>query len=92
MKIYARIQDGCVAELLKTDGEIANMFHRELIWVDVSANPEVAAGWRFDGMNVTPPSPRPSLSGAVGPTIADLQAQLAAIGAQLAALSNNGRE
>ncbi len=85
MKTYARVQDGLVAELLKTDGDITSMFSPSLVWVDVSSQPNIAEGWNFDGTNFTPPSPPPPQSPV--PTIADLQAQIAAISAQLATLS-----
>ncbi len=84
-KTYARIQDGCVAELLVTDKDITAMFNPALIWVDVTATPDVAAGWQFDGASFshppTPPPPPPA------PTIAELQAQIAVLSAQLTALS-----
>ena len=85
MKIYARIQDGLIAELLRTDDDITGLFNPALSWVDVSSQPDIAEGWHFDGTNFTPPSPPPP--GAPGPTIAELQTQLAALSAQLAALS-----
>lgn len=87
MKTYARIQDGQVAELLRTDGDIANMFNPALVWSDVSSHPEVTEGWHFDGTNFTPPSAPPTT--APVPTLAELQEQLAAINAQLAALSGD---
>ena len=37
MKTYARIQDGRVAELFATDGDITSMFNPALVWVDVSS-------------------------------------------------------
>ncbi len=55
MKTYARIQDGLVAELLKTDGDITSMFNPALVWVDVSSQPDIAEGWHFDGTKFTPP-------------------------------------
>ncbi len=85
MKTYARIQDGLVAELLKTDGNIASMFNAALVWVDVSSQPEVGERWQFDGTRFSPPAPPPPT--ATAPTIAELQAQLAEISAQLTALS-----
>jgi hypothetical protein len=85
MKTYARIQDGLVAELLHTDGDITSMFNPALVWVDVSSHSEIAESWHFDGTNFVPPAvPQPA---APAPTIAGLQAQLAALGAQLATLS-----
>jgi hypothetical protein len=85
MKVYARIQDGLVAELLTTDGEITSLFHPALVWVDVSSRASIAAGWHFDGANFTPPPAPPPVAPA--PSIAELQTQLAAISAQLATLS-----
>ena len=44
MKTYARIQDGLVAETLKTEGDITSMFNPALVWVDVSSRPDIAEG------------------------------------------------
>lgn len=87
MRTYARIQGGCVAELLKTDGDITAMFNPALVWIDISAQPSVAEGWQFDGTTFTPPvivSPTPPVV-----TLAELQAQIAALSAQLAALQQD---
>ncbi len=85
MRTYARIQDGCVAELLKTDGDITAMFNPELVWIDVSAQPSVAEGWQFNGTTFTTPVIVPPTAPVV--TLAELQAQIAALSAQLAAFS-----
>jgi hypothetical protein len=85
MKTYARIEDGLIAELLRTEDDITSLFHPALSWVEVSSQPDIAVGWHFDGTDFTPPSPPPPA--APGPTIAELQRQLAALSAQLAALS-----
>ena len=78
-------QDGLIVELLKTDSDITNKFNPALFWVDVSSHADIVEGWRFDGKNFTaPPAPPPA---AAVPTIAELQAQIAVISAQLAALS-----
>jgi hypothetical protein len=88
MKTYARIQQGLVAEMLKTDGDITAMFNPALDWVDVSSEPSVADGWIFDGKSFTPPPASPTV--APTPTIAELQAQLTILSAQLEVLSNKG--
>jgi hypothetical protein len=85
MKTYARIQDGLVAELLTTEGDITGMFNPALVWVDVSSRPDVAENWQFDRTNFSPPSAPPTSPATA--TIAELQAQLAALSAQLATLS-----
>jgi hypothetical protein len=45
MNKFARIHDGCVAELLETDGDITQMFHPDLTWVEVAG--DVSVGDRF---------------------------------------------
>jgi hypothetical protein len=85
MKTYARILDGRVAELLATDQDIATMFNPALQWVDASAIVGIAEGWQFDGSNFTsPPAPPPP---PATPTLAELQAQITLLTAQLAVLS-----
>ena len=56
METYVRIENDTVIELLKTDGDIATMFHRDLHWTDVSGDSDVAYGWRYDGKCCLPPS------------------------------------
>ena len=85
MKTYARIQNEVVAELLTTDLDIAGCFNPTLIWVDVSAVSGIAPGWQQDPSGFSPPAataapPEP-------PSLAQLQAAIAAISAQLAALT-----
>lgn len=58
MSNYARIDDGLVAELLSTDGDITEMFHPGLVWIEVPVGVDVAAGWSFaDGEFSAPPPP-----------------------------------
>jgi hypothetical protein len=85
MRLYARIQDGVVAELLATDGDITTMFNPALLWVDISSRPEISAGWQLDGTEFIAPSPAPPAAPPL--TIAELQAQIAQLSAQLTALS-----
>ena len=77
---YARIEHGTVAELLETDGDIAEMFHPSLIWVpapdDVAFGDEYADG-QFE-------RPQPSVPVIIIPTsISPAQARLALLGAGL---------
>lgn len=86
MRTYARIQDGIVAELFRTDGDITAMFNPALLWVDISNHPDVTENWRYDGSVFTAPTAPPPQQPV--PTINELQAQISLLGAQLAALSN----
>ena len=85
MRTYARIQNGTVVELLKTEGDITAMFNPALVWVDVSSQTDVSEGWQFDGTHFTPPPAQPTSSPL--PSITELHAKLAALSAQIAALT-----
>lgn len=51
MKTYARIENGVVVELFTTDGNMAEMFHPDLIWEDVTNAAGVKEGWKKSGPN-----------------------------------------
>ncbi|WP_085712894.1 MULTISPECIES: hypothetical protein [unclassified Pseudomonas] len=36
MKTYARVVENTVVELFSTDGNMVEMFHPDLLWVDIS--------------------------------------------------------
>ncbi|WP_347904448.1 tail fiber assembly protein [Pseudomonas purpurea] len=44
MNKYTRIESGAVAELLEVEGDITEMFHPDLVWVDVTGQ-EVFEKW-----------------------------------------------
>jgi hypothetical protein len=44
VKTFARIEAGIVAELLRTEVALADLFHPALRWVEV-VDPAVAPGW-----------------------------------------------
>lgn len=57
MKKYARIENGLVVELLETDGNIAELFHPDIVWEDVTGISGIAEGWRkTDAGFVRPPA------------------------------------
>jgi hypothetical protein len=85
MRTYARIQNGVVAETLKTSSDITTMFNPALVWVDVTSQAQVREGWHFDGEQFAPP-PEPAPPAPM-PTLSELQAQLAALAAKIAVLS-----
>lgn len=52
MKTYARIDSGAIAEFFETDGDITEMFHPDLVWVDVTnASPLPSWGWSAVGVS-----------------------------------------
>ncbi len=55
MKKYARIDNGVVAELLETDGNIEEMFHPDIMWVDVTNIAGVAEGYLYKDGLFSPP-------------------------------------
>lgn len=66
MSTYAHVEDSIVVELFTPpDGvPIEECFHADLLWVDCSANPDVAPGWtatqiRGDWTFAPPPDPPP---------------------------------
>jgi len=83
-KTFARIQDGAVAELFATDADISSLFAPALVWVDVTGISGVAQGCLYDGSAFTAPPP---VAAPPAPSLADLQAQLQALAAQIAALT-----
>ncbi|MBB6153856.1 hypothetical protein HDC30_001064 [Pseudomonas sp. JAI115] len=66
MKTYARIVNNTVAELISTDGNMADMFHPDLLWVDitdVTPTPQIdwnanfgTLGWVFTAPEVAAPN------------------------------------
>jgi hypothetical protein len=81
MKTYARINDGIVAELLATDGDISQMFHPAIVWVDAGST--VAVGDLYSGGAFSKPT-------IPAPTEAQLEAMAgAAVTSMLDALANS---
>ena len=87
MRTYARIQNGVVAETLKTSSDITKMFNPALVWVDITSQGQIREGWHFDGKTFSPPA-EPAAAAAM-PTISELRAQIAALDAKITALSDH---
>jgi hypothetical protein len=86
MNRYARIQAGFVAELFATDYDITTLFNPALVWVPIPEGETIAEGWSYsDGVFAAPPSVPPPPE----PTLSELQAQLQALAARIAALMQN---
>lgn len=85
MAIYARIQNGTVAELITTSMDPSQLFNPALVWAQVTTQ-GVTVGWSYSNGAFTAPQPvvPPAL---VTPSLSQLQAELTAITAQIAALT-----
>jgi hypothetical protein len=90
MTIYARIEDGRVAELFDTDEDIHELFHPALRWVE--CGPLVSVGWTYDGVNFSEPPLQPAVEQppTVIPPLDKLKAWLAANPDVVAALDREG--
>lgn len=53
---YARIQNDIVAEIIETDGDIAEMYHPDIQIVPCS-DPAVTEGYTYDGSKFHEPAP-----------------------------------
>jgi hypothetical protein len=80
MKTYARIENGVVAELFETDGDIAEMFHPSMVWIEAPAN--VAVGYSYSAGSFTPPA-APAPMAHVPQSVSPLQARRALLAAGL---------
>jgi hypothetical protein len=87
MTVYARIEAGSVAELLRTEANIASLFHPALRWVE-ALEPAVAVGW-IEGPNglAAPPPRAPAPEPPATTTLEQLQARIAELAEQVAALT-----
>lgn len=56
MKTYARLQDGRVTETFVSARSIGEFFHPSLVWIDITASPQVRMGWMYDGEQFHPPA------------------------------------
>ncbi|PIK75249.1 tail fiber assembly protein [Pseudomonas sp. 382] len=57
MPIYARIEDCRVMELLETDGDITQMFHPSLVWIEVPQDVPATQGWECVEGEFSAPAP-----------------------------------
>jgi hypothetical protein len=59
MRIWGRVADGAICELLQTNRAISELFHPELQWVDLSDQSDVLEGWLWDGERACAPESAP---------------------------------
>ena len=55
MARYARIEQGRVREVVETAQRIEDLYHPDLIWVELCGKPEVFPGWVVQPDGFSPP-------------------------------------
>jgi len=56
MAKYARIDNGSVAEIFETEQDITQLFHPDLIWVDITnVEPSPEYGWKYNSKKFSQP-------------------------------------
>ncbi len=57
MTMYARVEQGIVRELVETDQRIEDLYHPDLLWVEIGDAPDVRPGWIVGHEGFAPPEP-----------------------------------
>jgi len=84
MKTYARLQDGRVAETFVSARGIGELFHPSLVWIDITASPQVRVGWTYDGEQFHSPA---VIVAPEATSLAQLQAELSALTQRVSAFA-----
>ncbi|MGA9865698.1 MAG: hypothetical protein WBQ75_04580 [Acetobacteraceae bacterium] len=87
MKIYARLQDGRVAETFVGAGAIGELFHPSLVWIDITASPQVRVSWMYDGEQFHSPA---LIVAPEAISLAQLQAELSNLTQRISAFARAG--
>jgi hypothetical protein len=82
MKHFARLETGCVVELLTTHADPSDIFHPSLNWRET--RDDVQIGWLATDTGFEPSTP-PVATPTPPPDLAQLQADLSALIAKFAA-------
>ena len=84
MRVFARIEDGVVRELHWAEADISGRFHAALRWVEVTGR-DVKEGFRETEAGFVAPVEE-AVEAVMEPTIGELQAAVAELGARIAAM------
>ncbi len=72
MTMYARVEQGVVRELVETDQRIEELYHPDLLWVNVQGLSGVCPGWIARREGFAPPEPEAILAATPAVDITDL--------------------
>lgn len=72
MTMYARVEQGVVRELVETDQRIEELYHPDLLWVDVQGLSGVCPGWIVGHEGLAPPEPETILAATPTVDVAEL--------------------
>ena len=91
MTRYARVEQGSVREVVETAGRIEELYHPDLLWVELQGRPEVVPGWVVgpDGFSLPEAEKAP-----VAPVIdvAELAGRVGELQEQLRVLDSGGSD
>lgn len=88
MNTYARVSNGIVMELFMTSADITTLFPPAIVWINVTGVAGIQVGWVQNGTAfVAPAAQTPTIP---TPTLASVQAQLAALQSQVNVLAAAG--
>ena len=91
MTRYARVEQGSVREIVETDRRIEELYHPDLLWVELQGRPEVVPGWVVGPDGFSPPEAERT---AVVPMIdvAELARRVRELQEQLRTLGSGGSD
>ncbi|MGI4802541.1 MAG: hypothetical protein ACRYG8_52625 [Janthinobacterium lividum] len=89
MTMYARVEQGVVRELVQTDQRIEDLYHPDLLWVDVRDTPDVRPGWLVGHEGFAPPEPEDILAVAPPIDIAELVRRVDELREQIRVLASD---
>ena len=83
MTTYARVEQGVVRELLETEQRIEELYHPDLLWVNIRDVPEVRPGWIMGDEGFAPPEAEAIVSATQAVDIGDLARRVSELQEQI---------
>ena len=90
MTMYARVEQGVVRELLETEQQIEELYHPDLLWVDVADMQGVYPGWVVGDAGFAPPEAEVVVSATQVVDVAELARRIGELQEQIRMLVPDG--
>lgn len=91
MTRYARVEQASVREVVETAGRIEELYHPDLLWVELQGRPEVVPGWVAGPDGFSPPKAE-EVSVAPVIDVAELARRVGELQEQLRVLSSDSSD